>query len=285
MATVQQLQKLMNMQRAFADEDSLESTVTVERLERLIERTEHLIRLRSFMREERRLLRVSAAKVEAYKDALKVVQKDNWISADMIANTTAKRVMLNVGGLMFEATEAVLKRDERSLLALICSEEPPIAPDHDGVFFFDRDWWLFRYILMFLRDGLLPSDRKLLAQLYREASFWRLNSLQKAIEEEKLHLRREMTEEEKKAARDWWRKTPSWWELEKPAPAPPPAPADWWKDEQYNGKSFKPEDMPKDMPKEKPWWETERSAAPPVRSTLPADGLKGMDDGAKSWRF
>ena len=46
--------------------------------------------------------------------------------------------------------------------------------------------WLFRHLLQFLRDGSLPDDRPLLAQLYREAAFFHLNEMQKAIEEEKV---------------------------------------------------------------------------------------------------
>ena len=46
--------------------------------------------------------------------------------------------------------------------------------------------WLFRHILQFLRDGSLPDDRPLLAQLYREAAFFKLQELQTAIEEEKV---------------------------------------------------------------------------------------------------
>ena len=48
--------------------------------------------------------------------------------------------------------------------------------------------WLFRHILQFLRDGSLPDDRPLLAQLYREAAFFKLQELQTAIEEEKVLL-------------------------------------------------------------------------------------------------
>ena len=46
--------------------------------------------------------------------------------------------------------------------------------------------WLFRYILRFLRDGFLPDDRRVLGQLYREAGFWHLLELKKAIEDEKV---------------------------------------------------------------------------------------------------
>ena len=49
--------------------------------------------------------------------------------------------------------------------------------------FFDRDWWLFRYILQCLREGAaaLPQDRSLLKQLFSEAGFWRLTALQEDI--------------------------------------------------------------------------------------------------------
>lgn len=41
-------------------------------------------------------------------------------------------------------------------------------------------------MLQFLRDGTLPDDRPLLAQLYREATFFHLQEMQRAIEEEKV---------------------------------------------------------------------------------------------------
>jgi hypothetical protein len=46
--------------------------------------------------------------------------------------------------------------------------------------------WLFRYVMIFLRDGTLPDDRALLSQLYREAVHWNLASMQRAIEEERV---------------------------------------------------------------------------------------------------
>lgn len=98
-----------------------------------------------------------------------------------------RHILLNIGGLMFEAPVQVLKRDKNSLLAQLADNNPPLLPDPEGGFFyFDRDWWLFRYILTFLRDGSLPEDRQLLSQLYREAAFWQLTDLQHAIEDDKV---------------------------------------------------------------------------------------------------
>jgi hypothetical protein len=140
---------------------------------------------------------------------------------------------------MFEASDTILKRDPKSLLAQLCSEEPPILPDPEGFYYFDRDWWLFRYVMIFLRDGSLPSDRSLLAQLYREAGFWHLNELQIAIEEDKLHLRKN----EKDVKKDiWWRNTPSYLQAidevaaaNKTKEENKTKSADWWKDTSYNG--------------------------------------------------
>lgn len=41
-------------------------------------------------------------------------------------------------------------------------------------------------MMTFMRDGTLPDDRALLSQLYREAVYWNLSSMQRAIEEERV---------------------------------------------------------------------------------------------------
>lgn len=92
-------------------------------------------------------------------------------------------ITLNVGGQIFECPISVLTRDPYSVLAACCRVTPSIKPDTDGVFFFDRDWWLFRHILTFLRSNILPNEVETLKELYVEASFYRMESLQKAIEE------------------------------------------------------------------------------------------------------
>jgi BTB/POZ domain len=53
-------------------------------------------------------------------------------------------VRINIGGLMFEVSSEVLKRDRGSLLAQLCpsSSSAPllILPDSAGIYYFDRDW-------------------------------------------------------------------------------------------------------------------------------------------------
>ena len=93
---------------------------------------------------------------------------------------------------------SILLRDSASILAEIASKhtdkktEESIAnkkyTEEDGVFYIERDWWLFRYILAFLRDGTLPGETSLLIALYREANFYSCLQLQYAIEEKKVYF-------------------------------------------------------------------------------------------------
>eukprot|EP00903_Cladosiphon_okamuranus_P009167 g8757.t1 len=93
-----------------------------------------------------------------------------------------EEIFLNIGGQKYKTTAGVLCRDRFSLLACICRTEPPISKDGDGAFFFERDWWIFRYVLEFLRTGDLPQDQALLQEMYGEAAFYRLSSLRRAIQ-------------------------------------------------------------------------------------------------------
>jgi hypothetical protein len=113
-------------------------------------------------------------------------------------------VVFNVGGQIFETTAGVLTKDPYSVLAAYCrvSENALGSPRRDsatesavsqsgtlfeaesssGIFFIDRDWWLFRHIITYLRSNVLPNEYETLKELYVEAAFYRLESLQTAIE-------------------------------------------------------------------------------------------------------
>ena len=106
MATIQQLEKLHHIQRLFHVEDSLEAAVAGERVKLLIEKTEQLIRQRAFLREERRVLRIAAEKLEERKQELKLMRKPNWVAEQL--HTLPKRcIQINVGGLV--STNTVMR--------------------------------------------------------------------------------------------------------------------------------------------------------------------------------
>lgn len=193
--------------------------------------------------------------------------------------------MINVSGLMFEAPVSILKRDKNSLLAQLCSAEPPMVPDPEGFFYFDRDWWLFRYILNFLRDGRLPDDRTLLAQLYREAAFWHLHEMQLAIEEEKLHLKHKvpalLLAKEKEEPKAWWKTVPTWFQAvdeakkkQEEEAAAKKKKEDWWTDTTYKGKAFLPLSTAYDKTVTKVG---EKDAIVPMHVTFPQPSSDGYD--------
>jgi hypothetical protein len=93
-------------------------------------------------------------------------------------------VNLNIGGQLFEITVDILTRDPFSILAACCRVKPLFQKSEDNkTIYFDRDWWIFRHILTYLRSNILPNEIETLKELYKEASFYRLESLQRSIEE------------------------------------------------------------------------------------------------------
>ena len=95
------------------------------------------------------------------------------------------RLKLNVGGVTYETYESVLGRDPDSMLAALCRDDSPLKDeqkDMEGVVFIDRSGSLFRHVLNFLRDGVLPINSATLKDLYREAKYFELNSLRTEIE-------------------------------------------------------------------------------------------------------
>ena len=83
----------------------------------------------------------------------------------------------------------MLSQDGDSLLAAIAQQADEAAlqenapPESSGplTFHIDRDWWLFRHIMSFLRDGILPDNDAIVVQLHDEAAYYRLHSLRRAI--------------------------------------------------------------------------------------------------------
>jgi len=152
-----------------------------------------------------------------------MMKREDWFPGEYLkgAAVGVKKVKINVGGQLFELSEILLNREPGSLLAALMEEDSPLAGGEEGVVHVDRDWWTFRHVLKFLRDGVLPRDKEVLTMLYREASFWRMKNLKRAIEEDRLDLTRkeikwdekegEIVEEELKVDK-WYKNLPNWWE-------------------------------------------------------------------------
>eukprot|EP01113_Clastostelium_recurvatum_P000321 TRINITY_DN10141_c0_g1_i2.p1 TRINITY_DN10141_c0_g1~~TRINITY_DN10141_c0_g1_i2.p1 ORF type:complete len:234 (+),score=32.43 TRINITY_DN10141_c0_g1_i2:49-750(+) len=101
-------------------------------------------------------------------------------------------VSLNVGGTIYMTTQGTLSdRDPRSMLARLVSGPVPSTLDSAGNIFIDRDGYLFRHVLNYLRDGVeriqphlrdvskIPTP--LAHDLLAEAKFYQLGELQSYI--------------------------------------------------------------------------------------------------------
>eukprot|EP00276_Gloeochaete_wittrockiana_P009449 CAMPEP_0184663258 /NCGR_PEP_ID=MMETSP0308-20130426/47297_1 /TAXON_ID=38269 /ORGANISM="Gloeochaete witrockiana, Strain SAG 46.84" /LENGTH=220 /DNA_ID=CAMNT_0027105863 /DNA_START=113 /DNA_END=772 /DNA_ORIENTATION=- len=98
-----------------------------------------------------------------------------------------KVIGLNVGGSVFLTSLATLSQSNflGSMFSGRFSPES-LEKDRDGNYFIDRDGTHFRYVLNFLRDGVvtlpsLPSHRK---ELLSEAEFYQVTPLINALKQE-----------------------------------------------------------------------------------------------------
>lgn len=93
-------------------------------------------------------------------------------------------IKLNVGGVYYTTTRTTLTMYKDSMLARMFSEDniSLCQKDEDGRYFIDRNGKIFEYVLDYLRDGDIPSDKSLYCQLLREANFFLLDDLIKKLE-------------------------------------------------------------------------------------------------------
>ncbi|XP_037644886.1 BTB/POZ domain-containing protein KCTD12.1 [Sebastes umbrosus] len=94
-------------------------------------------------------------------------------------------IELNVGGQVYVTRHKTLIAVPDSLLWTMFSKKSPkeLARDSKGRFFLDRDGFLFRYILDYLRDLnlVLPDYFPEKSRLQREADFFQLRDLAKRL--------------------------------------------------------------------------------------------------------
>ncbi|XP_036421439.1 BTB/POZ domain-containing protein KCTD12.1 [Colossoma macropomum] len=97
----------------------------------------------------------------------------------------AEIIELNVGGQVYVTRHRTLVAVPDSLLWSMFSKKTPreLARDSKGRFFLDRDGFLFRYILDYLRDLnlVLPDYFPEKSRLQREADFFQLRELSKRL--------------------------------------------------------------------------------------------------------
>ena len=96
----------------------------------------------------------------------------------------SSQIKLDVGGKRFTTSLSTLTREQDSMLAVMFNGRHELTSNSKGAYFIDRDGTHFRYVLNFLRDGevCLPSDHGVLVELLREADYYQLSRLSKAIE-------------------------------------------------------------------------------------------------------
>lgn len=101
------------------------------------------------------------------------------------SSTFPEIVELNVGGQVYVTRLETLTAVPNSLLWTKFARSSPgdLPTDSKGRFFFDRDGFLFRYILDYLRDSelFLPEFFKERKRLQKEADFFQLPELSKRL--------------------------------------------------------------------------------------------------------
>jgi len=102
-----------------------------------------------------------------YNIATTFYQMPNYLSPGIVA--------INAGGQIFNTSEKTLMSIPDTFFSTLLSQPP-----QDGIYFIDRNPSLFEDILDYLRDGQisLPTDKKDLEKLKREAQFFKLVQLE-----------------------------------------------------------------------------------------------------------
>eukprot|EP00943_MAST-04B_sp_MAST-4B-sp1_P001141 g1141.t1 len=203
------------------------------------------------------------------------------IASEIVPFQDEPRIKLNVGGIVYETYESVLSRDPDSMLAALCREDSPLkaeqkeedGSDNQSMVFIDRSGKLFRHVLNFLRDGVLPFDKMTMKELYREAKYFEVGSLRTEIEKRlgivsvassstrsidtmSMRMTRGTQLDERSrwlapgtpggiddvnnganTTRKWWERPPGhqgWW----PSNRKGENKMDWWTSETYSGKNM-----------------------------------------------
>ncbi|KAL4227614.1 BTB/POZ domain-containing protein kctd1 [Mactra antiquata] len=99
----------------------------------------------------------------------------------MMAEEFPNIIELNAGGQMMTTKLDTLLKDSTSILAAVFTGKTPVEKDKDGRYFIDCDGDTFKYILEFLRFGVIPPAEKAL-KVYRYACIFKLRHLKNILE-------------------------------------------------------------------------------------------------------
>lgn len=171
------------LQRQREQLDEIEAKFKVKEGQ-IVERRKAVERQVKDLTRRRRELETQQEKIEIREQQLNEAKERIRIEEDFmdrILQGQNSRIVLDVGGEIFETSRATMRKDGESLLAAMFADSEGLVPEEDGSFFIDRDGSQFRFILEFLRDGTSIDNLFLegasLRGLLREAQFYQLNQL------------------------------------------------------------------------------------------------------------
>uniref|UniRef100_A0A8C9FEK4 BTB domain-containing protein n=1 Tax=Pavo cristatus TaxID=9049 RepID=A0A8C9FEK4_PAVCR len=108
-----------------------------------------------------------------------------WTPQGEKPSTPQRQLSLNVGGQVYVTRRCTVVSVRDSLLWRMFSQQQPseLPRDSKGRFFLDRDGFLFRYILDYLRDLqlVLPEHFPERSRLQREAEYFQLPDLARRL--------------------------------------------------------------------------------------------------------
>lgn len=108
------------------------------------------------------------------------------VDSEKMSADIDKVIEINVGGCFYTTTKKTLTSDKNSRLGELFDGDNPsseLIRDAKGRYVIDRDGFLFRYILDFLRDDTvqLPNGFREKHRLIREAEYFKLSGLIQCI--------------------------------------------------------------------------------------------------------
>jgi len=102
-----------------------------------------------------------------------------------IAQGNGEIISLNVGGVIYQTTKGTLLKYQGTMLESMFSGRHCITKDAKGNIFLDRDGFIFKYILNYLRTGQFPDlSKKEMLELREEAEYYAITPLVKALEKQ-----------------------------------------------------------------------------------------------------